>query len=172
MLIHSINTEVEDDLLADTTSNPSPGGYVHSSQPKSQVVPRDVINISSDSDDNKSNDGNSKPSKNKELFVREVELESFSENDENSKADQSEFSDKDFPDIDTLLSQQKAPIPTPRAPSSSRPTRTRKTTIKQASQNRRAIEKQLERKAKLARKPKTIDTTQLDDVELPFRSSQ
>jgi hypothetical protein len=138
---------------------------------KSQIVPRDVIDISSNSDDNKSNDGNSKPSKNKELFVGEVELESSSENEENSKADQSESSDDDFPDIDTLLSQQKAPIPTPIAPSSSRPTRIRKPTIKQASKNRRGIEKQLERKAKLARKPKTIDTTQLDDVELPFRSS-
>jgi hypothetical protein len=91
-----------------------------------------VIDISSDSD-NKSNDGNSKPSKNKKLFVREVKLESSSENKENSKADQSESSDNDFPDIDTLLSQQKAPIPTPIAPSSSRPTCTRKPTIKQAS---------------------------------------
>jgi hypothetical protein len=46
-----------------------------------------MINISSDSDDNKNNDGNSKPSKNKELFVREVERESSSKNEENSKAD-------------------------------------------------------------------------------------
>jgi hypothetical protein len=110
MLIYSTNTEVKDDLFADITSNPSPGGYVHSSQPKSQIVPRNIINISSNSDDNKSNDGNSKPSKNKELFVREVKLESSSKNKKNSKADQSESSDDDFPDINTLLSQQKAPI--------------------------------------------------------------
>jgi hypothetical protein len=172
MLIYSINTKVKDDLFTDTTSNPSPGSYVHSSQPNSQVIPRNMINISSDSNNNKSNNSNSKPSKNKELFVKKVKLKSFSKNDKNSKADQSEFSNKDFPDINTLLSQQKTLIPTPTAPSSSRPTRTRKTTVKQASQNRRAIEKQLKRKAKLAKKPKTINTTQLDDVELPFRSSQ
>ena len=46
-----------------------------------------MIDISSDSDGDKSNDSNSKPSKNKELFAREVELESSSENKENFKAD-------------------------------------------------------------------------------------
>jgi hypothetical protein len=70
-------------------------------------------------------------------------------NEKNSKVDQSESSNDDFPDINTLLSQQKASIPTPTTPLSSQLTRTRKPTIKQASQNRRTIEKQWERKAKL-----------------------
>jgi hypothetical protein len=34
------------------------------------------------------------------------------------------------------------------------------------------IEKEEKRLAKLARKPKTINTTQLDEFDLPFRSSQ
>jgi hypothetical protein len=146
MLIRSVDTEEEDDLFTDIISNPSPGGYVHSSQPKSQIVPRDIINISSNSDDD-----DIKPSKKEELL---------------------ESSDDDFPDIDKLLSQPKPPTPTLIAPSSSRLPRERKPTTKQASQNRRTIEKQLKRMAKLARKGKTINTTQLDDVELPFRSSQ
>jgi hypothetical protein len=94
------------------------------------------------------------------------------ENEETPEVDQSESSNDDFPDIDTLLSQSKLPTPTFIPPSSSRLTRERKPTTKQASQNRRTIEKQLKRKAKLARKGKTVNTTQLDDVELPFRSSQ
>ena len=56
--------------------------------------------------------------------------------------------------------------------SSSRPTRDRTLTSKQASQNRRTIEKEEKKRAKLAKKPKTVDTTQLDEFELPFRSSQ
>jgi hypothetical protein len=55
---------------------------------------------------------------------------------------------------------------------SSRPTREYKPTAKQASQNRRTIEKEEKKRAKLAKKPKTVDTTQLDEFELPFRSSQ
>ena len=51
-------------------------------------------------------------------------------------------------------------------------TRERKPTTKQTSQNRRIIEKEEKRLAKLARKPKTINTTQLDEFDLPFRSSQ
>jgi hypothetical protein len=43
----------------------------------------------------------------------------------------------------------------------------RKQTAKQASQNRRKIEKQREKKAKTKR----VDTTQLQEYELPFRSS-
>lgn len=95
-----------------------------------------------------------------------------SKNEENHEVDQLESSDDDFPDIDTLLSQPKPPTPTLTAPSLSRLTRERKPTTKQASQNRRAIEKQHKKKAKLAKKPKTIGTTQLDEFELPFRSSQ
>ena len=94
------------------------------------------------------------------------------QNEENPEVDQSESSSDDFLDIDTLLSQPKPATPTLIAPSSSRLTRVRKPTSKQASQNRRTIEKQLKRKAKLARKGKTVNTTQLDDIELPFRSSQ
>ena len=52
-----------------------------------------------------------------------------------------------------------------------RPTRERKPTSKQASQNRRTIKKEQKKLARLARKPKTIDTTQLDQFELPFYSS-
>jgi hypothetical protein len=77
-----------------------------------------------------------------------------------------------FLDIDEILSQrnplQKQVTP-PAAPTSSRPIRTRKPTSKQASQNRRENEKKERRKAQLK---KTVDTTQLDDYEFPFRSSQ
>jgi hypothetical protein len=56
--------------------------------------------------------------------------------------------------------------------SSNRPTRARKPSAKQASQNRRTIEKEEKKRAQFAKKPKTTDTTQLDGFELPFRSSQ
>jgi hypothetical protein len=85
----------------------------------------------------------------------------------------------EFVDIDVLITQNQAPSsssirpPTSSVvPSSSRRARERKPTTKQASQNRRMIEKEEKRLAKLARKPKTINTTQLDEFDLPFRSSQ
>jgi hypothetical protein len=85
----------------------------------------------------------------------------------------------EFVDIDVLITQNQAPssssIQPPTSsvvPSSSRRARERKPTTKQASQNRRMIEKEENRLAKLARKPKTINTTQLDEFDLPFRSSQ
>jgi hypothetical protein len=85
----------------------------------------------------------------------------------------------EFVDIDVLISQNQAPssssIQPPTSsvlPSSGRRARERKPTTKQASQNRRMIEKEEKRLAKLARKPKTINTTQLDEFDLPFRSSQ
>jgi hypothetical protein len=56
--------------------------------------------------------------------------------------------------------------------SSNRPTRQRKPTSKQASQNRCTIENEEKKKAKLTKKPKTTNTTQLDQFKLPFRSSQ
>ena len=84
----------------------------------------------------------------------------------------------EFVDIDVLITQNQAPSSssiqplTSVVPSSSRRARERKPTTKQASQNRRMIEKEENRLAKLARKPKTINTTQLDEFDLPFRSSQ
>jgi hypothetical protein len=53
--------------------------------------------------------------------------------------------------------------------SASQPTRERKITTKQASQNRRNIKIQQKKNAKLAKKPKTVNTSQFD-VKLPFRS--
>jgi hypothetical protein len=87
--------------------------------------------------------------------------------------DESPDSDE-FVDIDVLIAQSQARSQAPIQPttSSSRPIRVCKPTAKQASQNRRAIEKEDKRLARLTRKPKTVDTTQLDDFELPFRSSQ
>lgn len=85
----------------------------------------------------------------------------------------------EFVDIDVLITQNQArsssstqPTTSSVVPSSSRRARERKPTTKQASQNRRIIEKEEKRLAKLARKPKTINTTQLDEFDLPFRSSQ
>ena len=85
----------------------------------------------------------------------------------------------EFVDIDVLITQNQAPssssiqpLTSSVVPSSSRRARERKPTTKQASQNRRMIEKEENRLAKLARKPKTINTTQLDEFDLPFRSSQ
>jgi hypothetical protein len=85
----------------------------------------------------------------------------------------------EFVDIDVLITQNQArsssstqPTTSSVVPSSSRRARERKPTTKQASQNRRIIEKEEKRLAKLARKPKTINTTQLDGFDLPFRSSQ
>ena len=74
-------------------------------------------------------------------------------------------SDDDLPLLEEVLSQ-------PAAPSASHPQRTRKPTKKQASQNRRANEAIRIKESKLKKKPKTTETTQLDDIELPFRSSQ
>ena len=85
----------------------------------------------------------------------------------------------EFVDIDVLITQNQArsssstqPTTSSVVPSSCRRARERKPTTKQASQNRRMIEKEEKRLAKLARKPKTINTTQLDEFDLPFRSSQ
>jgi hypothetical protein len=87
--------------------------------------------------------------------------------------DESPDSDE-FVDIDVLIAQSQARSQALIQPttSSSRPIRACKPTAKQASQTRRAIEKEDKRLARLTRKPKTVDTTQLDDFELPFRSSQ
>ena len=76
----------------------------------------------------------------------------------------------EFVDIDVLITQSQAQSQPPT--SSNHPIRTRKPTAKQASQNRRVIEREEKRLAKLSKKPKTADTTQLDEFELPFRSSQ
>jgi hypothetical protein len=83
---------------------------------------------------------------------------------------QSPIDSDEFVDIDVLIAQSQAQYQPPT--SSNHPIRTRKPTAKQASQNRRAIEREEKRLAKLSKKPKTVDTTQLDDFELPFRSSQ
>jgi hypothetical protein len=87
------------------------------------------------------------------------------EQDDTSNSDE-------FVDIDVLIAQSQAqsqPLTSFAVPSSSRLSRSRKPTAKQTSQNRRAIEKEEKRLAKLAKK--SVDTTQLD-FELPFRSSQ
>ena len=84
----------------------------------------------------------------------------------------------EFVDVDVLITQSQArpqPLIQPQIQSptsSNRPTRARKPSAKQSSQNQRAIEKEEKRRAKLASKPKTVNTTQLDEFELPFRSSQ
>jgi len=89
----------------------------------------------------------------------------------NDLVQQDNTSDSDeFVDIDVLITQSQAQSQPPT--SSNRPIRTRKPTAKQASQNRRVIEREEKRLAKLSKKPKTADTTQLDEFELPFRSSQ
>jgi hypothetical protein len=97
-----------------------------------------------------------------------------SQNTEINAGDDSD-STTGFFDIDDLMAiysqqeqHQKSVSPVLSAPSSSRPSRARKLTAKQASQNRRAIEKQGRKKAKTKR----VDTTQLQEYELPFRSSQ
>ena len=108
----------------------------------------DVISISSNDD--------LKPSGNEEP---EVDVVRASDTDE-------------FPDIDDILSQRKPSTLVPTEPSLSRPGRERKPTSKQASQNRHEIEKQELKKVQLKRKPKTVDTTQLEEFELPFHSSQ
>src|SRR5258708_1547439 len=68
----------------------------------------------------------------------------------------------EFVDIDVLITHNQArsssstqPTTSSVVPSSSRPARERNPTTKQASQNRRIIEKEEKRLAKLARKPKT-----------------
>jgi hypothetical protein len=92
---------------------------------------------------------------------------------EDPEVDVVRASDTDeFPDIDDILSQRKPSTLVPTEPSLSRPVRERKPTSKQASQNRHEIEKQELKKAQLKRKPKTVDTTQLEEFELPFHSSQ
>jgi hypothetical protein len=62
------------------------------------------------------------------------------------------------------------PAPTALAPTSSRPVREHKPTAKQASQQRHVIKKE-QKKAKLVKKPKTTITSQLEEFQLPFRSS-
>jgi hypothetical protein len=103
-------------------------------------------------------------------------LSSGSEVSQNAEVDAGVDSDSTgFLDIDDLIAihsrqqqHQKSVSPVLTAPSSSRPARARKPTAKQASQNRRAIEKQGREKDKT----KMVDTTQLQEYELPFRSSQ
>jgi len=110
-------------------------------------------------------------SENEHLSTTAVEPANPSENKERGVDSGSE----EFLNIDDLITihsqqkqHQKSASLVPIAPSSSRPARARKPTAKQASQNRRDIEKQGKRKAKTKR----VDTTQLQEYELPFHSSQ
>ena len=130
----------------------TPPAYIPSSQPRQPSY----ISISSDDDNMETSEKEAPPK------PSENEL----------KAEDSESSEE-FPDIDDLIRmevsqrieqhQELAPIA-----SSSRLIRVRKPTAKQQSQNRRQREKQIRKKA---RKQK-VDTTQLQDYELPIRSSQ
>ena len=132
------------------------GGYIDSSDDDS--IPQGQLHQELDS----AMSENAEPSENEELCDQEIE------------AKQSDSS-SDFLDIDKLVSQRatsSAPTSTATATTSIRPQRARKASAKQASQNRRAVEKLEAKQAKLKRKPKTVQTTQLDEFDLPFRSSQ
>jgi hypothetical protein len=79
----------------------------------------------------------------------------------------------DFPSVEELFSQRQELSALPSLlPTLSRPARERKPTVKQVSQNRRVIKNEEKKKVKLTKKLKTANTTQLDEFELPFRSSQ
>jgi hypothetical protein len=179
----------------DSPSNPSLYSYKYSSQPKRQIEDHEHIVISDnepESDDNR--DDTSEHLLTERISKsEEPRIDTTESTKSNDSSDDSSLSD--FPDINNIHSQyllqqqQLAPASTAppsigrplqrlppvllpsTAPSASRPTRERKITTKQASQNRRNIEKQQKKNAKLAKKPKTVDTSQFD-VELPFRSSQ
>jgi hypothetical protein len=108
---------------------------------------------------------NTKPSKNEELSS-EVETKAILERDSEPS------SDDELPKVSELVKysqrQQRLITLAPTTSTSSRPVRDRKPTAKQASQIRNAKKKN----AKLAKKPKTVNTTQLEEFNLPFRSSQ
>jgi hypothetical protein len=162
------NDERED--LEKSTKCKSPlDDYIYSSQQKSQIVPEFGGYIDSSDDDNipqgqlpqeldSARSENVEPSENEELSDQEIE------------ATQSDSSG-DFLDIDKLVTSS-APTSTATATTLIRLQRTRKPSAKQASQNRRVVEKQEAKQAKLKRKPKRSKTTQLDEFDLPFRSSQ
>ena len=176
------------DGFADIATNLSPTDYVYSSQPKRQTDFDEVINISSDTDNDEWLDiednekkrieqikefkqliGEQSPEPEpaptpEKVFGPESDIDETESSSTSSK-------DDDFLDIDAILSPTNPPIPPRVACSSSRPTRERKATTKQASQNRRAIEKELKKAARLVKKPMTSNTTQLDHFELPYHSS-
>jgi hypothetical protein len=79
----------------------------------------------------------------------------------------------DLPSVESLSKPAQALSSHPPPAQPVRPsTRRRRPTAKQLSQNRRDEEKQAAKAAKLKKNPKTTDVSQLDDIELPFRSSQ
>ena len=105
-----------------------------------------------------------------DVLIAQSQARSQARNSSIQPTIQSPIDSDEFVDIDVLIAQSQAQYQPPT--SLNHPIRTRKPTAKQASQNRRAIEREEKRLAKLSKKPKTVDTTQLDDFELPFRSSQ
>jgi hypothetical protein len=112
---------------------------------------------------------NAEPSESEELSG----LDEIQHQEEAVLQQDSASSGDDFPSVEELFSQRQELSALPSSlPTSSRPARERKPTVKQVSQNRRAIENEEKKKVKLAKKPKTANTTQLDEFELPFRSSQ
>ena len=128
----------------------------------SHDTPSNFIEISSDSDDDDNSDA---------LIAQSQALQSSIQPTIDDLVQQDNTSDSDeFVDIDVLITQSQAQSQPPT--SSNHPIRTRKPTAKQASQNRRVIDREEKRLAKLSKKPKTADTTQLDEFKLPFRSSQ
>ena len=132
----------------------------------SHDTPSNFIEISSDSDDDDNSDALIAQSQALQSSIQptiQPTIDDLVQQDNTSDSDE-------FVDIDVLIAQSQAQYQPPT--SSNHPIRTRKPTAKQASQNRRAIEREEKRLAKVSKKPKTVDTTQLDDFELPFRSSQ
>jgi hypothetical protein len=144
--------------------------YDHSSQPKSQIQP--PIEISDDEQEE-----NLEPQ-----FVLDNAIES--DNDTLSLLDDdepplqpddkpeanSESSDGDnLPDIEKIFSQHAVTKAT-QSQQTLPAKRVRKITSKQQSQERHAEEKKLKKEAKLKKKPKTSEISQL--LDLPFRSSQ
>jgi hypothetical protein len=144
--------------------------YDHSSQPKSQIQP--PIEISDDEQEE-----NLEPQ-----FVLDNAIESDNDTlslldddepplqpDDKPEAD-SESSDGDnLPDIEKIFSQHAVTKAT-QSQQTLPAKRVRKITSKQQSQERHAEEKKLKKEAKLKKKPKTIEISQL--LDLPFRSSQ
>lgn len=126
-------------LIADQVS--SQPNYDHPSQPKSEIQP--LIEIS---DDNDKQEEELRPE-----FILDNAIES--ESDKASSDD-----DDDLPELGQIFSQQAFPAK-----------RVRKLTTKQLSQERHAEEKRLKKEARLKKKLKTTETSQLHD--LPVRSS-
>jgi hypothetical protein len=162
----SPETELETTLepAAIDTIASTPPAYIPSSQPRQPSH----ISISSEDNDIETFENEVPPT----LAIEPTEP---SENEVTATARTESESSEEFLDIDELVRyelsqrieqlqhQESAP-----RPSSSRPIRERKPTAKQASQNRREREKQSKKKAQ----KKKVDTTQLQDYELPIRSSQ